>query len=70
MSRNTVEEVVGRLMLDAAFREQMAVDRVQALASYDLTDEERATLMALDLDTLESGASTLDQRVSKAVDSQ
>ena len=68
MSQATVEKIIGRLVLDADFRQQMAKDREQALANYDLTDGERAGLASLDLAEIESAATTLDERVSKGLE--
>ena len=67
MSQATVEKIVGRLVLDADFRQQMAKDRTKALAGYELTDEERAGLANLDLAEIEGAASALDERVSKGL---
>ena len=69
MSQANVEKIVGRLVLDADFRQQMAKDRAAALAHYDLTDGERAGLASLDLAEIESAASMLDERVSKGLES-
>lgn len=67
MSQSNVEQIVGRLVLDREFRRQMAADRQQALAGYELTDEERAHFLRLDLDDFQSAVSQLDERVSKGV---
>jgi hypothetical protein len=67
MSRTTLEQIIGRLVLEPEFRRQMAADRGHALAEYDLTDEERAGLNGLDLAELEGAASSLEERVSKGI---
>jgi hypothetical protein len=67
MSQTTVEQIIGRLVLEPEFRRQMATDQAQALAGYDLTDDERASLSGLDLVELEGAATTLEERVSKGL---
>jgi hypothetical protein len=67
MSQAAVEQIIGRLVLDLEFRKQMAANREQALAGYDLTVEERAALDGLNLAELEGPASTLEERVSKGI---
>jgi hypothetical protein len=67
MSQNTVEQIVGRLVLDPEFRRQMAANRDQALSGYQLSAEERAALDGLDMSELEGAASALEERVSKGI---
>jgi hypothetical protein len=47
MSANTVETILSRPISDAAFAEQLFTDPDQALAGYDLTAEENASLKHL-----------------------
>ena len=65
MSQAAVEQVMGRLVLDRAFRAQVVADPAQALAEFDLTVEERQGFTALDLAEFDRGASELEERVSK-----
>ena len=65
MSQSVVEQIIGRLVIDPAFREQMAYNREAALAEFDLTSEERANFEAMDLNEFNQGAAALDERVSK-----
>ena len=65
MSRAAVEQVMGRLVLDRAFRVQVLADATRALAEFDLTVEERQGFAALDLAEFDRGASELEERVSK-----
>ena len=67
MSRTTLEEIIGRLVLDPEFRRQMAASREQALAGYELTLDERASLDSLNLAELEGAASALEERISKGI---
>jgi hypothetical protein len=67
MSKDAMEQIIGRLVIDQKFRRQVAADRVQALAGYDLTVDEQAALAGLDLAELEGPASSLEERVSKGL---
>jgi hypothetical protein len=65
MSKEAVESVIGKIMLDAEFREAFAAGPDQALAGFDLTDTEKAGLKSMDVETMDALAHTLDERVSK-----
>ena len=67
MSQAGVEQVIGKLVMDAEFRAAVAKDPQAALADYDLTDEEREGLSRVDTSTFEQAASALDDRATKAV---
>ncbi len=66
MSKTGVEQVIGRLLTDAAFRSAVVADPSTALAGFDLTDEERGAFTRLDPAMLDGAASDLDQRFSRA----
>lgn len=65
MSREAVEAIVGKAVLDSQFREALFANPEEVLAEYDLTEEEVAALKAIDFETMESFAGTLDERISK-----
>ncbi len=66
MSREAVERIIGKAVMDAEFREALLADPAKALAGYDLTEEEMAGLKELaDAESLNAMAGTLDERVSK-----
>jgi len=65
MSPKVVEQIVGRMLLDRAFRKLMASDMDQALTGYELTAEELAGLKNLDLNDFHQTVTGLDERVSK-----
>ena len=67
MSKEAVESVVGKAILDAEFRKALFADPEKALAGFDLTETEKAQLKGLDSETLDSMSRTLDARVSKRV---
>ena len=64
MSREAVEQVIGKLMIDNDFRESVRSNGASALASYDLTFEEREQLVQGEPQFHEA-AQALEARVSK-----
>ena len=65
MSKESVESVIGKAMLDTEFRELLLSDPDQALSVFDLTDAEKVALKSMDAETMDALANTLDARVSK-----
>lgn len=66
MSREAVESIIGKAVVDHKFREALFANPDEALAGYELTEMELTALKAIDAETLESFAGTLDERISKA----
>ena len=66
MSQQAVESVIGKAVLDAEFCKALTADPDQALAGFDLTETEKASLKSMDSKTIDALANTLDARVSKA----
>jgi hypothetical protein len=66
MSQDAVQQVIGRAITDAEFRQQLIADARAACADYDLTEEELTALDALDGDNLQAFAGQLDARLSKS----
>jgi hypothetical protein len=67
MSKDAVQAIIGKAVLDSEFRETLFANPDQALAGYELTEVEVAALKAIDAETMESFAGTLDERISKAL---
>ena len=65
MSQETVVEVITKVLVDAEFRSQLFAEPGAALSGYDLTEEERASLSALQEDAFDAFASEVEERVSK-----
>jgi hypothetical protein len=65
MSQKTVEQVLGRMLLDREFRQLMASDQARALAEYDLTEDERTGFKNMDLTDFHQTVMGLDERISK-----
>jgi hypothetical protein len=65
MSREAVESILGKAVLNSQFREELFANPDEVLADYDLTAEEMTALRAIDFETMESFAGTLDERISK-----
>jgi hypothetical protein len=66
MSQEVVQQVIGRAITDAEFRQQLIDNARAACAGYDLSEDEIAALEALDQDSLKAFAGTLDARLSKS----
>lgn len=54
MSKQALEAILGRCVMDDDFRNLLFADPDQALAGYELTREERAALLAVDAETLDA----------------
>ena len=67
MSKEAVQAIIGKAVLDSEFREALFANPDQALAGYELTEVEVAALKAIGAETMESFAGTLDERISKAL---
>jgi len=70
MSQRSVEQVIGKLATDEAFRERFAGSREAALAQaiaggLELTPVEQRALLALDVCACEQFAGRLDPRIQK-----
>jgi hypothetical protein len=65
MSLEAVQQIIGRAVVDAEFRQQLIDNAREACAAYELTEEELAALEALDSESLKNFAGTLDARISK-----
>jgi hypothetical protein len=67
MSKEALQAVIGKAVMDSEFREALFADPDQALEGYELTEEEVAALKAVDAETMESFAGSLDERISKSL---
>jgi hypothetical protein len=65
MSKEAVETVIGRAILEPKFRDLLMADPDGALAGLDLTENEKAGLKSLDSETLDSMSHTFEVRTSK-----
>jgi hypothetical protein len=65
MSREAVESILGKAMTNGQFRDALFANPDEVLAEYDLTADEVTALRAIDFETMESFAGTLDERISK-----
>lgn len=67
MSQQAVESVIGKVVMDAEFRQELLANPDQALAAFDLTETEKAGLKSMDNETMDALAATLDSRTSKYI---
>jgi hypothetical protein len=65
MSQEQLKEIIGRAINDSAFRELLASDLDSALASYDLTDDERTLLVDAQGKDFNELLTNLEARISK-----
>jgi hypothetical protein len=62
MSTRVLEELIGTAVIDPRFREDLLNGkRREAIASFDLTPEEKAVLLGIDAQTLQEFARVLDR---------
>lgn len=65
MSKQAVEAVLGRSLIDEEYRHLFFADPKQALAGYDLTKEERAALLSIGTEMLDTFAEHLAGHLTK-----
>ncbi|MEW5870607.1 MAG: Os1348 family NHLP clan protein [Chloroflexota bacterium] len=65
MSKEAVESVLGKALLEEAFRLALLAEPDQALAGFELTKAEKADLKRLDGETLDALAHSLDEQKRK-----
>jgi len=65
MSQKVVEQIIGKMMLDTQFRKLASTNMSQALADYDLTEEERQGFKEIDFQDFSHSLTGLDERTSK-----
>ena len=65
MSQEAVQNLIGRAVMDKAFRELLFSDPDKAFEGHDLTAEEKAVLRKLDPDEVADFAGKLDERITK-----
>lgn len=68
MSDREIQAVMGRCLLDGAYRELLFADPDRALAGYDLTTNERAALLGVDAEMLDACAEHLGAQMSRKTD--
>ncbi|NJM05673.1 Franean1_4349 family RiPP [Candidatus Gracilibacteria bacterium] len=66
MSSEALQQVIGRAVVDAGFRQQLIDSARSACAEYDLTEDELNALEALDAESLKSFVGSLDERITKS----
>ena len=65
MSREALEAIIGKAVLDTGLREALFANPDEVLAGYDLSGEEVAALKAIDAEAMESFAGTLYEAFSE-----
>ena len=67
MSRQTLEAVIGRAILDEEFRLALFADPEAALVEYELTEDEMAALKLVDAESLDACANGLGRRILRVL---
>jgi hypothetical protein len=67
MSKEAVEAIIGKALLDTELRKALFANPDEVLAAYDLSEEEVAALKAIDAEAMESFAGTLDEAFSELI---
>ncbi len=67
MSRQALEAIIGRAILDAEFRIALFADPDSALADYELTEVELAALKSVDAESLDACSAGFKQRILKVL---
>jgi len=65
MTKQVVEQIIGRLITDEKFRKAFFENPNEALEEYDLTDEEREALLKTKEEDVEGFSRKLDNRITK-----
>lgn len=66
MSAEMIEIIIGRAVTDLEFRDVLFRNPDEALAGYDLTDDEIAAFKTYDIGLFESISGELEERISRA----
>ncbi len=65
MSKEAVQNLIGRAVMDEEFRKLLFSDPEKALEGYDLTPQEKKLLRSLDPEEVSDFAGKLDERITK-----
>jgi hypothetical protein len=65
MTKSSVEQIIGRMITDEAFRKSFFKNPQKALEGYDLNPEELAALLKTKIEDVEGFSRKLDERITK-----
>jgi hypothetical protein len=65
MTKASVEQIIGRIITDEAFRKAFFAGPEKALEGYDLSPEELAALLKTKIEDVEGFSRKLDERITK-----
>ncbi len=66
MSKENVQTIIGRAILEPEFRSLLFAEPGKALEGYELTAEETQSLQSLDREKFDQAASEVEERISKS----
>lgn len=67
MTTSAVQAVIRKAVSDPVFRDLLSNQPSQALADFELTANERASLIKMDKSVFSSGAADLEERISRVM---
>jgi hypothetical protein len=66
MSAESVEQIIGKAIVDGEYRELLFSDPNKALEGYELTEEESAALRGIEREKLDEVATEIEERISRS----
>ena len=66
MAESHVKQIIANAVINSEYREKLFKNPDEALAEFDLTDEERTVLKGLDRDKFDTTAAEMEDRISRA----
>lgn len=66
MTKQVVEQIIGRMIVDEVYRRQFFTHPENALKGWDLTPEERQALLKTRMEDVEGFSRKLDERITKS----
>ena len=66
MSKENVEQIIGKAVTDADYRELLFSEPDKALEGYELTEEESTALKGIEREKLDEVVTEIEERISRA----
>ena len=66
MSKENVEQIIGKAVIDGDYRELLFSEPDKALEGYELTEEESTALKGIEREKLDEVVSEIEERISRA----
>ena len=66
MSKENVEQIIGKAVVDGEYRELLLSEPDKALEGYELTEEESTALKGIEREKLDAVVTEIEERISRA----